>query len=800
MAKPPKLQKRQSGANKSDPDKGKPKRARNKISASKGFAPLPTKQELLDFINSSTTPVGKREIARAFNLRGDQRAELRDLLRELTDEGDVDRGHRRKMAPKGALPDVSVIEIIEIDDDGEALARPVSTVQHGDIDETLRIAVKAMSKRGPAPKIGDRALAKLSRLGEKTYEAEVIRILHPAKEKVLGLLEKTKGGCIVRPTDRRVGKDFFVATSDLKDAKAGQLVMVEPMGGKRTYGAQPARIAEIIGNFTDSKAFSLISIHAQGIPNEFSEEVLKEADALPAPTLGNRTELRDIPLVTIDGDDARDFDDAVFAEADHSPDTVGGWHLIVAIADVSAYIKTNGALDKSALERGNSVYFPDRVVPMLPEQLSNGLCSLRPHEDRACMAVHLYINAHGELIRHKFIRGLMRSAARLTYEQVQMAKDGTPDDVTSELMVTVIEPLYAAYKALDEARRNRGTLELEIPERRVFMNDEGHVEAILPRARLDSHKLIEEFMITANVAAAEALEAKDAQAIMYRIHDEPSLEKMEALRETLESMGHGLTKGGVVTPKQFTGILRKVEGTEQAQMMSDIILRSQAQAIYSPENLGHFGLALRRYCHFTSPIRRYSDLLVHRALIKAYRLGDDGLQSEQAGEFVEIGEAISKTERRASVAERETKDRYVTAYLAEHVGAEFTGRVNGVTRFGLFITLDDTGADGLIPVSTLPNDYFVHDETHHALVGRESGLSYRLGEPVTIRLREADIITGGMTFAMVEGGKVDKDLHRAIGGKGRGRSSGRKKPGDKYAKTRRKENGSSGDKPRRRKR
>ncbi|WP_155155222.1 ribonuclease R [Curvivirga aplysinae] len=756
MAKPPKIVKRSA--------------------KSKAPAPLPSKQEILDFINNSEKPVGKRELARAFHLRGDQRTELRGLLKELASEGSIDKGHRRKMAPKGALPDVLVIEVHEVDPDGDAFAKPVSTKQHGDLDENVRIFMKPHSNRNaPAPKIGDRALARLKRIGDKSYEAEIIRTLHPAKEKVLGLLEATKGGCILHPTDRRSKLDYFIAENDLNGAKAGQLALVQPMGGQRVYGAQQGKITEVIGSFTDAKAFSLISIHAHGIPMEFSDEVLKEADALPEPTLGKRTDLRDIPLVTIDGDDARDFDDAVFAEPDTNPDNPGGWHLLVAIADVSNYIKTDGPLDKSAQDRGNSVYFPDRVVPMLPEQLSNGLCSLRPHEDRACMAVHMYIDRHGKLIRHKFIRGLMRSAARLTYEQAQDAIEGRLDETTEPIMETVIKPLYAAYQALDEARQSRGTLELEIPERRIFVNDAGEVTKILPRDRLDSHKLIEEFMITANVAAAEALEAKNARAIMYRVHDEPSLEKMEALRESLEGMGHNMTKGGVITPRQFTGILKKVEGTEQAQMMSDIILRSQAQAVYAPENLGHFGLALRRYCHFTSPIRRYADLLVHRALIKAYKLGDDGLEAEQADEFEDLGEHISQTERRASVAERECKDRYVTAYLSEHVGAEFKGRVNGVTRFGLFITLDETGADGLIPIATLPNDYFIHDEVHHALVGRQTGMTYRLGEPVTISLREADAITGSMTFAIVDGGKVDKKLQRSVGGKSGSSGRGGKK-------------------------
>jgi ribonuclease R len=485
---------------------------------------------------------------------------------------------------------------------------------------------------------------------------------------------------------------------------------------------------------------------------EFSSAAIDEAEKAKPPTLGKRTDLRKIPLVTIDGPDARDFDDAVWAEPDDDRKNEGGWHAIVAIADVAHYVRSGSVLDRTAQERGNSVYFPDRVIPMLPENLSNGLCSLRPDEERACMAAHLWIDADGTLIRWRFERGLMRSAARLTYDQVQRAHDGDTDDTTGPLLEPVIRPLYAVFDALLKARLKRGTLDLDLPERQVLLGEDGHIRAIVPRARLDSHKLIEELMIAANVAAAEVLHKSKLPA-MRRIHEPPDLEALESLRQSLQSFGLTLTKGAVVKPSLFAGILKKAAGSDHAELVSDLILRSQMQAYYGPADVGHFGLALRRYCHFTSPIRRYSDILVHRALIDACKLGNDGLGDEDIDRFDHIAEHISSTERRTAQAERNALDRYTTAYLAEKVGSQFAARITGVTRYGLFVRLHETGADGLVPIRALPDDWYEHDEIRHCLVGRDSGLTFTLGEPVTVELADTDVATGSMTFTIVEGGK-----------------------------------------------
>jgi len=745
--------------------------------------PLPTKQQIVKFIEESTIPVGKREIARAFNIKGAQRADLRQLLKEIEAEGKIDRGAKRRMAPRGSLPEVGVLVVDEIDGDGETYAKPTSWPEEDGAPPHIHITSGPRS--GPAPREGDRILAKLKRVGKARYEGAIIRTLKPGPSKILGLLESAKGGANLRPTDKGSDKTWFIEKGDMGAAKVGDLVLAETLPGGRGTGHM-ARVAERIGALDDPKAFSLIAIHSQDIPVDFPDAAIKEAEDATIPALGKRTDLRDLALITIDGADARDFDDAVHAVADSDPKNKGGFIATVAIADVSHYVRPEGVLDRTARERGNSVYFPDRVVPMLPEALSNDLCSLRPDEDRACLAVRMVLDSNGRLLGHKFMRALMRSQARLTYTQVQTAMDGHPDEATAPLVEPVIKPLYAAYDALKRNRHARGTLELDLPELQVQINEEGKVTGITRRQRFDSHRLIEEFMICANVAAAEALEAKRAPA-MYRVHESPPLDKLELLRESLDALGYKLAKGQTPKPTHFTGILEKAAGTESAQIVSDLILRSQAQAVYSPDNQGHFGLALERYCHFTSPIRRYADLLVHRSLVSAYGLGDGGLPGEQAARFEEFGQHISSTERRAIVAEREAKDRYLSAYMADRVGAEFAGRITGVKHFGLFVRLDETGADGLVPARTLPRDRYQHDEVHQRLVGAYDGMSYRLGDLVTTRLVEANPLSGGLILEIIDGGTVlpKKERHIASasgggsggGGRGPGRGPGGRRGG-----------------------
>jgi ribonuclease R len=717
------------------------------LTGTKKPTPFPTREQVLEFIHESPTPVGKREIARAFHITGDQRPALKKLLMDLSSTGEVDKGRGRKVAPLKALPEVAVVEITQLDEDGDLLCRPIDWREKTD---PPRIMIKA-GKRGVGDLgVGNRALVQLKRLSPDFYEARPIRKLESGAARILGLFERSGSNARVRPTDKRNRTELTVLPQNEGGAESGELVVAELLPATR-LGLRQARIVARLGDGSAPGAISLIAIHSRELPTQFTDAAIAEAEMATVPDLKGREDLRDIPLITIDGEDARDFDDAVWAEPDSHAENEGGWHLMVAIADVSHYVLPGAALDRDAYDRGNSVYFPDRVVPMLPEALSNGLCSLKPHEPRACLAFHLWIDAKGRLIRHRLVRGLMRSAARLTYEQVQAAYDGVPDDLTGPLVEPILRPLYGAFAALLRARTERGTLELDLPERKVVIDEHGKVKAITARLRLDSHRLIEEFMIAANVAAAENLEERN-QPGLFRIHDRPDPVKLEAVRSFIQGIGQGLTlaKGQVITPSHLTRLLTQAKELPEAQLISDIVLRSQAQAIYSDKNIGHFGLALRRYAHFTSPIRRYADLIVHRALIRSWKLGDDGLTESELPRLAEIGTHISSTERRASEAERESVDRFTAAYLAERVGATFSGRISGVARFGLFVRLDETGADGIVPISSLPDDYYVHEEDKHRLIGRHSGRVYRLADRVTVKLLEADGMTGSTVFQILK--------------------------------------------------
>ena len=699
---------------------------------------FPHIDEIYKHIADSDTPLTKREIVKAFDIKGDDRKILKQYLRQLEEDGKIAKGEKQAYSVPNSLPSVTMIQITEIDIDGDLFAEPL------DWDEATQ---------GPKPRIelisntplkeGDRALAKLKKYNDNLYEGSVIRRVDKERATVLGQITKTTKGYLLQPVDKKAKYDFDVGEAHLNGAKAGDLVIAE-IAASRSIKRRSAKVTEVLGHRDDVNAISLIALHEAGLHEKFLDKVLKEAEGLKVPHLGKREDLRAIPLVTIDGADARDFDDAVFAEK-RSQKEGGGFHLIVAIADVAHYVRAGSALDREAYKRGNSTYFPDRVVPMLPEALSNDMCSINPNVDRACMGFHMWINDHGEMTKYKVFRGLMRSHARLTYEQVQAAKDGVTGDITADLMKDVITPLYEAYDILDEARQKRGALDLDLPERQILINDKGKMTGVTKRSRLDAHKLIEEFMILANVAAAKALEAKHAPCV-YRIHDKPSNEKLDSAREFLEAFGLSLAKGGIARPAQINHLLQKASKMEYSQLISQVILRTQSQAIYHTENIGHFGLALRRYGHFTSPIRRYADLLVHRSLIRAYGLGEGGLTEEEDVTLAEKADHISQTERTSAEAERNAVDRFTAAWMSEHIGAEFTGVINGVTRFGLFVTLDENGADGLVPMRSLPDDYYIHDEKQHALVGRKHKRIYRLGAPMTVRLKEADGLTGSSVF------------------------------------------------------
>ena len=701
-------------------------------------------------IRASDGRIGHREIARAFGIKGGgAKIAIKAMLKKMAAEGKLVKSRGRKFVSRGVLPPTDVIEITKTDNDGDLFAKPVKWTF--DVAPPSILVVQKIGK-GLALGVGDRVLAKLVPSGDDAYEARPIKKIARSPSKLVGIIDTATGVAMLRPADRRFRLDVVIPHAELGGAGNGELVAVE-ITSTPSHGPQRGRVVERLGKIGKTANLSLIAVHAHGIPHEFSSDSERDAKAAVAAPMGEREDLRKIPLVTIDGEDARDFDDAVFAEPDTDPANPGGWHLIVAIADVSWYVRAGKPLDRDAYDRGNSVYFPDRVVPMLPEQLSNGWCSLKPREDRGVLAAHMWISAEGKLLRHKIVRGMMNSLARLTYTQVQNARDGHPDDTTGPLMQGVIKPLYGAYKALNTAREKRGTLDLDLVERQILVDrDSGKITGVIKRARFDSHKLIEEFMITANVAAAETLE-KSAYPCVYRVHEPPDPDRVDALREALATLSLRLPHDAAVRPGDFNTVLDKVRKSPHEHLVNTLVLRTQSQAVYSTNNLGHFGLALKRYAHFTSPIRRYSDLLVHRALIAALKLGEGGWDSRADPDMEAVTTHISMTERRAATAERETVDRFTAAYLADRIDAEFTGRINGATRFGAFITLDESGADGILPHRHLPQDFYDLDETNHRLIGRRHGLTLRVGDRVTVRLLETDEVTGSIVFAYVAGGE-----------------------------------------------
>lgn len=750
-----------------------------------------TPAQILDLIKQSPIPLSKRDLAQMLRIKGSgPRTALKHILSSLEDEGQITKHPGGAYSISDGMPAVITAQVTDISLDGDITILPIDwdTKRQG----PAPIIWLAPDKKGHAPLgLGQRALVRLEKNQDPNddadYTAHIIRSLSTEKNQIMGIFTLTRSGrAVIRPTDRKAKNDFDVPKNETGNAQDGDLVLAEtaPSRGLRRKNV---RVIKILGKRNDVNAISLISLHEAGLREEFPAAVLSESKNLKVPSLKGREDLRDIPLVTIDGADARDFDDAVYAEKLEN----GGFHLIVAIADVSYYVRHASALDDEAQNRGNSTYFPDRVVPMLPEALSNDLCSLRPKENRAAMAAHLWIDEHGKLIKYKFNRAIIKSAARLIYEQVQAAIDGQPDDTTGPLLDTVLKPLYAAYEILDKARIKRGALDLDLPERQILINDKGHMTGVKKRLRLDAHKLIEEFMVLANVAAAKALEGANTISkqgnekcpCVYRVHDRPKMDKIDGMREFLDSFGLSLPKGNVTKAGNINQILRQSSQSDHSKLISMMILRCQSQAIYSTENIGHFGLALTHYAHFTSPIRRYADLLVHRALVSAFNMGEGGLSDNEKQRLDQIASHISTTERTSMSAERSAIDRFTSSYLANHIGAEFNGQITSVTRFGLFVELSESGADGLVPMRSLPHDYYIHDEDQHVLIGRRHKRIYRLGAPVTVTIAEADPITGSAVFALTNAHEDGADIpgytsqKRNNNNKSRGpRSSDQNKP------------------------
>ncbi|MBO9399499.1 ribonuclease R [Shimia sp. R9_3] len=746
--------------------------------------PMPSKEEVLEWISENPTLTSKRDIAKAFGIKGPARIDLKRLLKELEAEGHLQKRRKTYRDPH-KLPPVSVLQIAGPNEDGDLFARPLEW--HGEGEAPTILVIPRASD--PALGQGDRILGRLTEVVDEgyQYEARLIRRIGTNPRRVLGVFRKTAEGGRIVPIDKGDGKEWSVASDQSAGAKDGELVEAEQSGPRGRLGLPRARIVGRLGDPSAPKSVSLIAIHQHGVPDTFPDEVVSEADkAKPAP-LGAREDLRDMPFVTIDPADARDHDDACWAHADDDPQNAGGHVLWVAIADVAQYVTPDTALDREARKRGNSSYFPDRVVPMLPDRLSGDLCSLHEGVPRAVIALRIQIDADGKKIGHRFCRAMIRSVASLNYGEVQQAQDGHSNERCATLMDSVITPLYAAYAALIKAREARQPLALDLPERKIELSDKGNVLSVNFRDRFDAHKLIEEFMVLANVCAAETLIAKKSP-LLFRVHEEPSPEKLNALRDTAQAAGLTLAKGQVLQTRHLNQLLDAAAGTEQAELINLSTLRSMTQAYYAPQNFGHFGLALRAYAHFTSPIRRYADLIVHRALISAHGWGHDGLTPETIERLENTATHISDTERRSMLAERDTTDRYLAAYMSERIGNEFTGRISGIARFGVFVKLDETGADGLIPMRELGREYFHFDAETNTLTGSDTGIVIGLGQRVTARLTEAAPVTGGIALELIS---LDGEVVKRAGRGGKNRRGGpvrRKaaKAKHKAAKTKRK--------------
>ena len=712
---------------------------------------LPTKKQIQDWIKDNPKKSSKREIAKAFGIKGSMRVELKKVLKELTLSGEIDKNKKSFKNPN-QLPSVCILQMMASTSDGDLFARPVDW--KGDEPEPIVLMVFRASD--PALAYGDRVLSKVSVVHDEQYQYEgrIIRVLKKTPKNTLGIYKETSEGGRILPIEKS-GREWSVKLSDALDAKDGELVEAEQIKGKRASGLYAARVINIVGDPSGPKAVSLIAIHQHGIPHQFPEDVLNESENSNFSVDAKREDLTKIPFVTIDPSDARDHDDAVYSHPDKDPSNIGGHVLWVAIADVAHFVKPGSALDEEARKRGNSTYFADRVVPMLPDRLSGDLCSIHEGIERPCLAVCITIDKSGKKLKQTFHRANIKSVASLNYEEVQKSVEGTVNEKVKPHFENVIKPLYECYFCLKKSKDFRQPLDLDLPERKVELFKNGRVKAVVLKERFDSHRLIEEFMILANVAAAEEL-SKARSEFLYRVHEEPTPEKLNALREVAQSAGFNLAKGQVLQTSHLNDLLTKSKQSDLSELISMTTLRSMSQAYYSRENFGHFGLALKKYAHFTSPIRRYSDLITHRALISSLGLGCDGLKEMDSEKLEGTAKHISDTERRSMVAERDTTDRYLASYLSEKVGNEFEGKISGVAKFGFFVRLNESGAEGIVPVRTLGTDFYYYDDRTNTLRGSETGLIIGLGQRATVRLKEVDPIAGGIAFdaLSIDGEKI----------------------------------------------
>ena len=726
-------------------------------------AALPDDDALIDYINSCAQPPRPRDVARAFHLDVELRPALRRRLRNLAETGKLTKQNQNPTRQVEALvettmPEISVLEIFGFDDDGNGYARPV------DDDTTdIHICVRLSRREGRAPAIGQQILARLSQIEPSYYEARIIRVLDRQPKHIFGIAIATKRNKLGKHLS---GKNFILQPA--MRGKRDRLNLVVPADMTITDGdlveailqsdrgriSKSARVIANLGNSTQSGAFSTLALAEFNIRHEFPEAVIRETESLKRLEVQGRRDLRQIPFVTIDGADARDFDDAVYAE----PVDYGGWRVIVAIADVSHYVRPGSAIDREAQLRGNSVYLPDRVVPMLPEAISNDLCSLLPHQDRAAIVADMIIDQDGQRQSFKIERAIITSHARLTYDQVKAVYDGTRDEADCAVPHGALHSLFGAWRVLTIDREKRAPLALNLRERRIIMAENNTPIRVEQRSQNEAQRLIEDFMITANVAAADRLIAAKKLCV-FRVHDTPDPKKAASLTKLAKTIGARFPIGQVLRPHHFNQILKAAEGTADMTTINEAVLRSQAKAVYSVDNIGHFGLALRNYAHFTSPIRRYADLLVHRSLNDAATKSgqpEDGLGRILHDKMAEICTHISETEANAAAAERRTIDRFAAALFESRLGEIVQGVIVATTSFGAFVRIDDGAADGLLPLHALPDDFYDHHELTERLEGRHTRWVFAAGDELKVKITEVTAVSGGILLDWVDGGRIDK--------------------------------------------
>ncbi len=710
--------------------------------------PLPSREYVVQILTEQGVPLGFEDLCESLDIGEHEFDVFSRRLRAMERDGDLMKNR------KGAYILPEKVDLIggkvEGHPDGYGFLKP------DDKTDDLFLDNKQMDK----VLHGDRALVRAVGFDRKgRREAVVVEVLERANEKVVGRVLVEHGVVFVVPENRRINQDILIPPEKKARFKVqpGQVVVAEIIEQPTKFSQPIGRIIEVLGNYADSGMEIEIALRKHDLPFEFSKAALEETKKLPDKVKktdwAEREDIRDLPLVTIDGETARDFDDAVFAERQGRGKSAG-WRLVVAIADVSHYVRPGMALDRDAYDRGNSVYFPRRVIPMLPEKLSNGLCSLNPDVDRLAMVCDMNISADGEIKDYRFYPAVFVSRARLTYNQVWswLSGDKKPDNELHESLQPHLKHLYSLFQALAGARTERGAIDFETTETMMLFNEDGKIDNIVPVVRNNAHRLIEECMLAANVCASDFLQ-EHKQACLYRVHEGPTPEKLTALRDFLKEFGFGLDGGDEPHAKDYAALLNKIKPRPDAQLLQTVMLRSLRQAQYSPDNVGHFGLAYESYTHFTSPIRRYPDLLVHRA-IKAVLAKDKYVP--QGGHWDDIGLHCSGTERRADEATRDVENWLKCFYMKERIGEEFDGTIAAAVPFGVFVALDEVYVEGLVHVTELGQDYFQYDKTKHQMLGERTGQRYRLGDRIRVRLVKADLETGRIDFVLAESPRKPK--------------------------------------------